>query len=475
MATIPASGSESSPTTGRRRPSRRTRARRSRTRNGRAIGRWRSSRPTRRCAGTGMRSISSTGPPPTTRAAGPCCSSGSATPNGRPVIPRTARPCSRPAASPTTSTRSTSSCARRLAEQPRVEQHHRGRSTTTASRCCERALARLGDADSPDRARLIWRCCASRQRGTPTSTSACRWRTRPSTWRDAPATTPRWSTRFGSATSRSRCPQTLELRRQWDAEACDLADDLGDPIARLHANLYRSLGRVGGGRPRHDATPGTPSSSRESERIGQPLNRWQIAYHRAWQPDARRRPRRRRAGRDRSPDRSARRPAIPDDATHGLRRPSSSPCAGCRAGCHEMVPLIEEVMRDNPGLRIFHATLACAKSLDDPHDEVRQFLDTEITNDFTVFDRRHVARRPGALGAGAVARSRPSTGGDGAVRTTVAVARPVRDDARHGPRRGRPLPRAARAHPRPPRRGRPVVRVRRSRSTKRWKRRSSSR
>ena len=102
----------SSPTTGRAPPSPRTQARRSRTRNGRAIGPWRSSRPTRRCAGTEMRSICWTGPPPTTRAVGPRCSSGSATRNGRRVIPRTARRCSRRAASPTTSTRSTSSCAR---------------------------------------------------------------------------------------------------------------------------------------------------------------------------------------------------------------------------------------------------------------------------------------------------------------------------------------------------------------------------
>ena len=43
---------------------------------------------------------------------GPRSSSGSATRSGRRVIPRTAKRCSRRAASPTTSTRSTSSCAR---------------------------------------------------------------------------------------------------------------------------------------------------------------------------------------------------------------------------------------------------------------------------------------------------------------------------------------------------------------------------
>ena len=161
VATIPASGSESSPTTGRRPPSRRTRARRSRTRNGRAIGRWPSSHPTRRCAGTGMRSICWTGPPPTTRAAGPRCSSGSATRNDRPVIPRTARRCSRPAASPTTSTRSTSSCA------PRCGTTEGGTASSVAVdhdrvEMLKRALVRLGDADSPDRARLLALLCVER-------------------------------------------------------------------------------------------------------------------------------------------------------------------------------------------------------------------------------------------------------------------------------------------------------------------------
>ena len=42
-------------------------------------------------------------------------------------------------------------------------------------------------------------------------------------------------------------PQTLELRLRWNAEACALADDLGDPTARLHANDYRWLRRLEAG------------------------------------------------------------------------------------------------------------------------------------------------------------------------------------------------------------------------------------
>jgi predicted ATPase len=63
--------------------------------------------------GMRMRSNCSTGLPPPIRAVGPSCSSALATRNDRPGIPSTARLCLPRAASPTTSTRSASSCARR--------------------------------------------------------------------------------------------------------------------------------------------------------------------------------------------------------------------------------------------------------------------------------------------------------------------------------------------------------------------------
>ena len=61
-------------------------------------------------------------------------------------------------------------------------------------------------------------------------------------------------------------PQTLELRRRWGTEACDLADDLGDPTARLFANLYRSLAALEAGdlatmRTQRDLPLGSPSGS----------------------------------------------------------------------------------------------------------------------------------------------------------------------------------------------------------------------
>ena len=87
--------------------------------------------------------------------------------------------------------------------------------------------------------------------------------------------------------------------------------------------------------------------------------------------------------RDRSPDpRHGGR--LPDDAAIDLRRPALRPALDARPAA-EMVPLIEQVAHDNPGLQIFRAALAFAKSFDDAHDEVRQLLDTEVTNDFPMF------------------------------------------------------------------------------------------
>src|SRR2546423_13803156 len=76
-------------------------------------------------------------------------------------------------------------------------------------------------------------------------------------------------------------PQTLELRLRWPAEACRLADELGDPIARLWSSNYRFLAALEAG---DLATVRTAFAifEAEPERIGQPLNRWHVAFHRVW-------------------------------------------------------------------------------------------------------------------------------------------------------------------------------------------------
>jgi DNA-binding SARP family transcriptional activator len=166
-------------------------------------GLWRSSHPTRRGVGTAMRSICSTVHPPTTRGVGPRSCSGWATRNARRAIPRTARPCSPPVAWPTTSTRSTSSCVPRCGTTGGTTAWPAG--STASGSTCSPARSDAWAPQTVPTARASLRCCASRSFGRPTSRSACRWRPKRSRSRAAPVTPPRWWTRFGSVTNRSRC------------------------------------------------------------------------------------------------------------------------------------------------------------------------------------------------------------------------------------------------------------------------------
>ena len=136
----------------------------------------------------------------------------------------------------------------------------------------ELALTRLGDSDSPDRARLLALLSRSRSPGTPSSTIASPWPPKPSTWRGEPATTRRWWTRSVSATRPSRCPRPCPLRLRWNREACALADTLGDPTARLHANDYLYLAGLEAGDPETMRIPRMILHA-EAERIGQPIYR----------------------------------------------------------------------------------------------------------------------------------------------------------------------------------------------------------
>ena len=127
-----------------------------------------------------------------------------------------------------------------LAEQPRVEQHHR-RGRPRPRRDAQSARSHGSATRTAPTAPACSHCCASRAPGTPTSTNACRWRTQAVDIARRTGDDAALVDAIRLCHESITMPQTLELRRRWDAEACDLADDLGDPIARLHVNDYRSL------------------------------------------------------------------------------------------------------------------------------------------------------------------------------------------------------------------------------------------
>jgi DNA-binding SARP family transcriptional activator len=247
----------------------------------------------------------------------------------------------------------------------------------------KRALSRLGETDSPDRARLLALLCVE-------------------------AT---WDTDFGDRLSMATraveiarrtgddaalvdairlchesitMPETLELRRHWTAEACDLAAGLGDPTASLHANDFRSLDALEAG---DLATMRSAYAifEAESERIGQPMNAWQIAYHGTWL--------RMLAG-DLDAAEASTTAALAfgteagfgDDAAE-LHRGQILCLRWMQGRVHERR---ERTVRTSdattPGIQTFlRATRTFSRSFDDRRDEVRQLLDGAFDDDFPMF------------------------------------------------------------------------------------------
>ena len=176
-------------------------------------------------------------------------------------------------------------------------------------------------------------------------------------------------------------PQTVELRLRWFSEGAPLVDDLGDPAARLWLNICRALWALEAG---DFATMRTALAifESESERIGQPFNRWHVTVDRAWQ-------------RLLDGDLDAAEQTATEALTLGTSagQPDAVTFYGAQliglrwmqGRLHEMVPLIEQAAHDNPGLQAFRAGLVWAKSYDDPHNEVARLLDAEVTADFPMF------------------------------------------------------------------------------------------
>ena len=211
-----------------------------------------------------------------------------------------------------------------------------------------RALARLGDADDPDRARLLALLCSERNYDSDLDGRLV-WAT------EAVELARRTSDRAALVDAIRLCheaitaPRTLELRREWHAEACEIAGELGDPTARLFVNDYRFLAALEAGdlATMRDAFSIFTS---ESERIGQPFHLWHRAYHRAlqWMLDG---------------EPEAAEQATSDALELGIAagQPDAFSYYGAQltgvrrmqGRLDELIPLIEQAVKDNPGLPAF--------------------------------------------------------------------------------------------------------------------------
>ena len=173
-------------------------------------------------------------------------------------------------------------------------------------------------------------------------------------------------------------PRTLDMRREWTSEASQIADDLGDPIARRWANSRRMLAALAAGdlATMRDAFSVVES---EIERIGQPYHDWVLAYYRTlWC-------------------------LLDGDLDAAEESANEAFALGTRAGqpdalsyygaqlsdvrnkqgrLEELIPLIEQRVHDDPGLPAFRASLTRAKSRHDAENEVDALLDVEVANSF---------------------------------------------------------------------------------------------
>jgi tetratricopeptide (TPR) repeat protein len=245
----------------------------------------------------------------------------------------------------------------------------------------KRALVRLGDTDTPDRARLLAVLCAE-------GNWDIGFDERLSMAKQAVGIARRSGDEGALVDAIRLChesiatPQSLELRRGWNSEACSLADHLGDPNARLHANDFRSLAALEAG---DIATmrEACATFDAESERIGQPLNRWQVAYHRSWQRML-----------DGDPDAAEQwaNDALSLGSTAGIPEDAATVFGGqlftvrwMQGRMDEVLALAEQVAHDNPRLPILQSTVASVLSYGEEHDRLRQLLDTQVEQDFPVY------------------------------------------------------------------------------------------
>jgi tetratricopeptide (TPR) repeat protein len=165
-------------------------------------------------------------------------------------------------------------------------------------------------------------------------------------------------------------------------EAAEIADNLADPIGRLstHSNRMQAALEAGDLATMRNAFS---IYAAEVERTGQPYQQWALAFYRAMRSVL-------------EGDPATTEEAANDALTLGTA--SGQPDAFAYYGAqltnvrwmqgraHELIPLIEQAVKDNPGLPAFRAGLVWAKSYDDndKDNEVSTLLDAEVASNFAM-------------------------------------------------------------------------------------------
>jgi hypothetical protein len=239
----------------------------------------------------------------------------------------------------------------------------------------DRAIERLDGADSPDRARLLTLACSERFYDSNLEK-------RLSLANEAIATARRSGDPAALADALSRChlavvvPWTLERRTEWAEEACGLADTLDDPALRIVAHTYAMTSAL----ERADLTQFRRHASlldTDVGRVPQSPQAWSVAMDRVIDAVLR--------GDLAEAERLA-------DAAFTLGSETGQPDAfgiygaqivGIRnhqGRAEELIPLIEHVIAEAPGLPIYHAVLAYAVARSGYTDRARELLDVQVAD-----------------------------------------------------------------------------------------------
>lgn len=242
----------------------------------------------------------------------------------------------------------------------------------------DRALDRIGEADSPERARLLALRCAEHLYDT-------RFEERLAMADEAVAVARRTGDERALVNAlfypseAIGAPQTVPARIERTDEACRLADELDDTLGRFHSYNYRMLVALEAGDG--DAVRSLAATCEAlSERLGQPTLLWNAAFHRTWLAtlDGDLVLAEQRA--EQALGLAAGRNELDAILIYGAQVMSIRWMQG-RFG--EVVPLIEQAAEDNPAVPGFRAALALAVS-DVDADRASALLDTELAGGFDV-------------------------------------------------------------------------------------------
>jgi class 3 adenylate cyclase/tetratricopeptide (TPR) repeat protein len=302
-----------------------------------------------------------------------------------------------------------------------------GTTDTERVEVLERALERLGDHDSADRARLLAQSCMERHYSATLED-------RLALGEQAIAT----ARRSGDPTALVDClhracvatltVSTLERRVAWSNEACDVADALGDPAARFLAHNQRFQCAVEEGALAEIRTQ-MAAMGEITDRLPHAGFRWITAFDRVVLTIL--------AGDLDPAEREA-------EEAFSLGLESGQPDAMAIYGAQlvnirsrqgrlgELLPLVEQVAADNPGLPVYRGVVAMASLESGDVDRARRWLEEERALGFPVpedggWSTAHlylsdVAARLGDRGAAETLRDRMVPFADRVVTTTITAS-----------------------------------------------------